>query len=205
MIGARRWALDGEERTWARGEVSPGSGHARADASLRRPGGVTRERERAVLPDQRLYGKTALQWCPASLRTLPAFNWKWRHRGPAARAALTASLPLLAYDMPVVRRVATGYHTSTSQCKPTSNQQDKDWTNWLAGMLPAHNPCAPVPRAGGSVVSYASGRWAAAAHVAHPHPEMSLVPAQCRKERAAAPRATEAYRLRKRQSERSCH
>jgi hypothetical protein len=91
MIGARRWALDGEERTWARGEVSPGSGHARADASLRRPGGVTRERERAVLPDQRLYGKTALQWCPASLRTLPAFNWKSRHHGPAARAALTAS------------------------------------------------------------------------------------------------------------------
>ena len=158
MIGARRWALDGEERTWARGEVSPGSGHARADANLRRPGGVTRERERAVLPDQRQYGKTALQWCPASLRTLPAFSWKPHYRGRAARIAFTASSVLspVAYTPDVhvtcqiylswrttyytpVHRVATGYHTSTTQCKPSSNQQDKYWTNWLPDLHSADN------------------------------------------------------------------
>src|SRR5258707_1063014 len=113
---APRWALDGEERTWARGEVSPGSGHARADANLRRPGGVTRERERAVLPDQRQYGKTALQWCPASLRTLPAFSWKPHYRGRAARIALTASsiLSPVAYtpDVHVTCQIYLSWRTT---------------------------------------------------------------------------------------------
>src|SRR5262249_54369810 len=63
-LGARRRGED----VGSRG-ISPGSGRARADAILRQPGGVMRERERAVLPDQQQCGKTALQWCPASLRT----------------------------------------------------------------------------------------------------------------------------------------
>lgn len=77
-------ALGGEEVTWARAALSQWCGHSRADVVLRRPGGVTRERGRAVLPDQRREVNSP-SVVPGFATRSPVFSWKVRSNFVASR------------------------------------------------------------------------------------------------------------------------
>ena len=59
-------------------------GHSRADVVLRRPGGVTRERGRAVLPDQRREVNSP-SVVPGFATKSPVFSWKERSNFVAVR------------------------------------------------------------------------------------------------------------------------